>query len=232
MPRSFSRSSLIASAFGAGFLSVTPSAAHAQEQDAEIWIGATVSGPISGPLLGSVETTLRIDDANTSQPARVIRPMLGYQLSKPVSLWIGYTRVEQFPAGRPQATENRLFQQVSWNMGKLGSIGLSSRTRLEQRSFSNGGGSALRLREQLKAAIPLHGTNASIIISTEPFVTLQTSVPGADGGFEQWRNSLGVSVALSKSVAVEVGYLNRYIVRHNAPDKVDHIMPLALNYRF
>lgn len=232
MPRSFSRSPLVASAFAAGFLSATPSAAHAQEQNAEMWVSATVSGPISGPLLGSVEATLRIDDANTSQPTRVIRPMLGYKLSKPVSLWIGYTRIEQFPTGRPRATENRLFQQVSWNMGEMGLIGLSSRTRLEQRYFSNGGGSAWRLREQLKATIPLHRTHVSIIVTTEPFVTLQTSVPAANTGLEQWRNSLGVSVALSKSVAIEVGYLNRYIVRHNAPDKVDHVMPLALSYRF
>jgi len=121
---------------------IVPSAAQAQTEDAEIWIGATASGSISGPLLGSVEAAPRINDANTSQSTRVLRPMLGYQLSKPVSVWIGYARVEQFPTGRSPSNENRLFQQVIWNMGKLGTVGIASRTRLEQRFLENGGGTA------------------------------------------------------------------------------------------
>jgi hypothetical protein len=175
---------------------------------------------------------LRFDDLNTREPTRVIRPMVGYQASKQVSLWVGYTRVEQFPSGRAQTTENRLFQQLSWNMGKLGTVSLASRTRLEQRFFANGGGSAWRLREQLKASVPLTGSKVSIVVTTEPFVTLQSSVSGSSSGLEQWRSFIGVNVPLTHRVSLEAGYMNRYIVRRNAPDRIDHIFPLTLSYRF
>lgn len=216
---------------GATLISISPSPAFAQENDTETWIGATASGSISGPVLGSLEAMLRMDDAHMRQPTRIFRPMLGYKIKK-LSLWLGYTRVEQFPSARPQTVENRLFQQLNWDTGKLGLVHLSYRTRLEQRHFSTARGSAWRMRHQIKATAPLPASKISLVATTEPFLTLKTSVAGDSSGLEQWRNSLGISIPLSHKVALEAGYLNRYIIRRGAPDKIDHVFPLTLAYRF
>lgn len=217
--------------FGTTLWATMPSVAFAQKEDTEIWIGSTAAGSVSGPWLGSIEAALRIDDANTREPTRIIRPMLGYRI-KNVSMWVGYARVEQFPTTSPKTSENRLFQQLNWNIGKTSVVRLSSRTRLEQRYFGRAQGAAWRIREQIKATVPLVGSKVGLVATTEPFFTVQTSVAGAQTGLEQWRSSIGIVLSLSESLAFEVGYLNRYTIHHNAPDKIDHIFPLMLAYRF
>jgi len=209
-----------------------PAAAAAQSEDGELWINTAVSGPIAKDVQLSFDASARFSDANTRQPARVIRPMIGYQVSKRVGVWVGYTRVEQFPDGRAPAIENRVFEQLSWNVGRIGIASISARTRLEQRFFENGLGSALRARQLVRIAVPVGGTKISVIATTEPFVTLRTDVMGARHGVEQWRNTIGCAVSLSPNLSVEVGYLNRYIVHDTAPDGIDHIIPVTLSYHF
>lgn len=182
--------------------------------------------------MASFDATLRFSDANTHEATRVFRPMIGYQASKDVSLWLGYTRVEQFPDGRPQNNENRLFEELNLNLGHIGRVSISARTRLEQRYFENNSGSAWRFRQQLRIAVPLQGTKLSLVATTEPFVALETTVAGARHGIEQWRNSFGLATPLSRNVSVEVGYLNRYILHDNLPDSIDHIVPVTLSYHF
>jgi len=214
------------------WIGVTPTAATAQSEDAAVWIGMAVQGPVSPRLQLLLDATARFGDANTRQATRVIRPMIGYQLSKQVSLWVGYARVEQFPSARAPVYENRSFEQLSWNVGRLGRMSISARTRLEQRFFENGLGFALRVRQQVRLAIPLKGTKVSIVATTEPFLTLQSDVTGARHGLEQWRNSISFVAPVTEDISVEVGYLNRYSLHNSAPDGMDHIVPVTLAYHF
>ncbi|MBW8294463.1 DUF2490 domain-containing protein [Sphingopyxis sp.] len=213
-------------------ISAFPAHASASEPDTEYWAGVSASGSIGGHWLGSAEISVRSDDAQMRQPTTVLRPMIGYQLHKNASVWIGYTRVEQHPDNGSQIAENRLSQQVSLNLGKIGNAHFSARTRIEQRSYEKVHGTAWRIRQQLRLAMPLQSDRASFIISTEPYFTLRTNISGSNSGLEQWRNFIGVNVPVTKSVALEAGYLNRYIKRRNAPNRVDHIFPVTLSYRF
>jgi hypothetical protein len=89
-----------------------------------VWINAAVLGLIAKDVQLSLDTSVRFSDANTRQPARVIRPIIGYQVSKRASLWAGYTRVEQFPDARAPVIENRLLEQLSWNVGRIGTASI------------------------------------------------------------------------------------------------------------
>lgn len=153
--RVFLRPQLLLPAFCALWIDCLPTAVAAQSEDGAVWINAAVSGPIAKGAQLSRDTSARFSDANTRQPARVIRPITGYQVSKLASLWAGYTRVEQFPDGRAPLIENRLFEQLSWNVGRICTTSISARTRLEQRFFENGLGSALRARQLIKIAVPI-----------------------------------------------------------------------------
>jgi len=214
------------------WLGCLPTTAAAQSEDGEVWISTAVSGPIAKDVQLSFDTSVRLSDSGTREPTRVIRPMLGYQASKRLSLWVGYTRVEQFPNARAPAIENRMFEQLSWNIGRIGVASISVRSRLEQRFFENGVGKALRARQLIKIAVAVKGTKASIIATSEPFITLQSDVFGATHGLEQWRNSISILAPVTRNISVEIGYLNRYIRHNGDPDGVDHIIPLTLAYHF
>lgn len=213
-------------------LLTSPASADELENDFEAWSVITATGPVSGPVLGYFELSIRADDRRTRDATSLVRTAVGYQIAKPLSLWMGYVRVDTRPEGRPTVAENRFFQQASLNLGTLGPASISTRTRLEQRTVEGSQGTAWRLRQQVRASFPLHKDRSAIVVSSEPFFGLNATDFGAVAGLDQWRNFVGVNVVANKNLFVEVGYLNRYIRRPGLPDRMDHIIPLTLGVRF
>lgn len=187
--------------------------------------------PVAGPLLASLELSIRVDDRGTRGPTTLMRSALGYQLSKSVSLWAGYVRVDTRPQGRNATGENRYFQQLSWVPGSVGGVAVALRTRLEQRTFEGAKDTGWRLRQQIRATVPFRKGGPSAVLTSE-LVALNSTDFGASKGFEQWRNFAGINVPATKHLSVEVGYMNRYVRRRGARDRVDHIVPLTLGLRF
>ncbi len=209
-----------------------PAQAGAPEVDGEVWLAGIASGGIKGPVQGNLEYSFRSMDKGTTAPTQLTRAALGMQISKPVSLWLGYGRVVQRPEGRPVFRENRLYQQLSWTIGKVGPGTLVSRTRLEERTVEGRTGTGWRLRQQLRYTIPIKNSTLSAVAHTEPFIALNSTNWGASAGIDQWRTFVGVSVPLTKGLSADVGYMNRYVRRLNQRDRIDHILPITVNYRF
>ena len=217
--------------FAAGALTA-PAAAAAPEQDFEAWATLSASGALKGPVLGSLELTARANDRGTRRPLTVVRSMLGYQAAKNLSLWVGYVRQSSYPEGRLAVHENRLFQQVSWNIGKVRGAAIASRTRLEQRTVEGRRDTGWRFRQQLRLSAPLGKGGPSAVASSEAFFALNSTDFGSVAGLDQWRNFAGLNVPLSKQVSIETGYLNRYIRRRAARDRMDHVVPVTVALRF
>ena len=193
---------------------------------------SAATASVSGPLLASLELSIRAEDRNTRGATTLIRPAIGYQVSKKLTLWIGYVRVDTRPQGRSDVAENRYFQQASWNLGTMGPAAISARTRLEQRTVEGARDTGWRLRQQIRVSLPLRKDGPAIVMSSEPFVGLNATDFGAVAGLDQWRNFMGVNVPAARNLSVEVGYLNRYIRRPAARDRIDHIIPVTLALRF
>lgn len=206
--------------------------AAATEADFEAWSTITASGAVAGSVLASFEVSIRADDFGTRAPTTLIRPALGYQMSRNVSLWGGYARVDTRPQGQAATAENRYFQQLLWAPGSVGGVTIALRTRLEQRTVEGAKDTGWRLRQQIRATVPLRKAGLSAVVSSEPFVALNSTDFGASNGLDQWRNFAGISVPATKRLSVEFGYMNRYVQRRGRPDRVDHIIPLTLGYRF
>ena len=209
-----------------------PLGASAAEDDFEAWSATTATGPVAGPLLASFELSIRADDRGTRDPTTLIRSALGYQIAKSLSLWAGYVRVDTRPQGQNATSENRFFQQLSWAPGSVGGVAVALRTRLEQRTVEGAKDTGWRLRQQIRATVPFRKGGPSAVLSSEPFVALNSTDFGTSKGLDQWRNFAGINVPVTKNLWVEVGYLNRYIQRRGARDRVDHIIPLTLGFRF
>jgi hypothetical protein len=214
-------------------LLATRAAAQGPDPDGEIWTGVTATGSIAGPLLGYGEYQLRFDDKGTARSTVQSRLALGYQISKPVSVFLGYFRGLQFPRGQNPIRENRIYQQLNWTIGKIGPGTLSARTRLEQRMIETRTITGWRARQQLRYALPVaKKSKTTIVFSTEALVALNTTDWGASAGLDQWRNFAGINVPVAKGVTIEAGYLSRYTRRSGSRDRIDHIVPVTVAWRF
>ncbi len=206
--------------------------ARAAEADAEVWTNFWVWGSVSGKVLVSVDGSLRASDRGASAPAGVIRPLIGLQVTKSLSLWTGYTYAVSAPDSRSDVHEHRAVQQVLWNVGKVGEGALASRTRFETRWVDGRSGTGWRIRQLLRFTQPINKANTLVVLQSESFINLNTTAFGQSAGFDQIRNFVGLNVPIAKGVAIEPGYMNRYISRSGAQDRVDHIASATAVFRF
>jgi hypothetical protein len=130
-----------------------------------------------------------------------------------------------------QHNEHRLWQQIGFRLAGDGKgVTLTGRTRLEQRWMEGSDDMGWRLRQQLRLTAPLSGKVRAVAWS-EAFVSLDDTSWGQNSGLDRCRNSVGLSVPVSKAVTIEPGYINQWVVR-SGQDRVHHIGNLSVTARF
>lgn len=211
-------------------LLVTAASRHAAaaEQDGQAWFLTTARGPINGNWKLYLEAQPRIGGDGMRQ--LILRPAVGYQVTKHWSLWQGYGWTPSFD---PFNDEQRIFQQsvVETPLGEL-PVSLTNRTRLEERWIEGVGGVSVRLRHMLRAVYPLDAAGKwALAAYDEPFVTLNDTNKGPAAGFGQNRAFFGINRALTAGVRIEVGYLNQFIDSPSGqPNVVSHNALVWLDY--
>jgi Protein of unknown function (DUF2490) len=211
-----------------------PSAAFANvDADAQLWGTLNATGSISGPLMFNGEVLARASNDQSRIYEAEMTAQLGYKVSKAVTLWVGYTRVPGYRSGLPATIENRIRQQISWNVGKFAGGSLASRTLLEERAREGRTGTGVRLREQLKWTKPFHKDGKTgLVLSHESFVSLNTTAWGQASGYNRMRNFVGIGTPVLKKVRGEFGYLNQYDFRRGSYDRMAHAATFTLSYSF
>lgn len=213
-------------------LSCTTIAAPATAQtshDEALWVNGTVMGRVQGPIVFFAEVQPRVGDGVSRLSQLLLRPAVGVELSKQVTLYQGYAHVIDPVENGPDRRENRLFQQVTWNVGKIGQLEVQSRTRLEERWRSDGDGMSLRARQMMRFEYPLApGTRrVAALGSVEGFVGLKSADWGGVTGFDQIRTFVGVEVPLPGTSTIEAGYLNQ--TRDAPGSRVDMVHAASLS---
>lgn len=206
----------------------TPAAAA---DDTQLWTGGSVTVKLSGRWRVSEEITARFSDRKNGLYEIESNTLLGYRLSKMVTLWAGYTHDPQYSGGDFTIMERRAREQVtSDNFAEIGSGKLSGRLRLEQRWRDGLDGTGWRVRPFLKYALPLRkGGRTAFVVSTEPFLNLNTTGFQRTSGLDRVRTFVGFSVPLVKNFAADVGYLNQHTFVRHGPDSDDHVASISLN---
>jgi hypothetical protein len=196
------------------------SPARAADEDAHVWASAVASGHLEGKLLVWLEGQARIGDDTNRFRQFMLRPAIGVDLGKGSSAYLGYALVR---TGTPDnlASEHRVWQQLGYTIVARDAVKVTGRSRFEQRFFVGRDGVALRFRQQVRVVAPV-AKGLSAVVWSEPFVNLNAPFRPLRTGIDRWRNQVGVNVPLSKTVALEPGYMNQYI-RRAGPDLVDHI---------
>jgi len=208
-------------------------------EDFQTWGNITATGSLRvfSPELKNFKYWLegqgRFGEDTSRFSQGMLRTGLGYALDGNTSLWLGYAFI---PTEEPFTTmpfdEHRIWQQLLWN--KIFSFGtITSRSRFEQRFAQTGDDVGWRFRQLLKISSPLpFAPDFSLVATDEYFANLNRTDWGADDGFDQNRLFTGIGYNFNKNVKTEIGYMNQYIRKNQAPDRISHILSvnLYLNY--
>ncbi|GJD64547.1 DUF2490 domain-containing protein [Methylobacterium frigidaeris] len=208
-----------------------PAAAQV-DHDGQLWINATAFGSV-GSLAYFAEVQPRFGDGISRLDQLILRPAVGWKLTDAVTVYQGYARIENSPPGQRAFSEDRSFQQLGWEIGTFDRVKLSSRTRFEQRFQTNGRDTGFRLRQQLRAAVPLTEETRGVaaVAWTEAFLALNDTDWGARAGFDRIRTFVGLELPLAGRSTLELGYINQTV---NAPASrvtMDHIVSVNVFVR-
>ncbi|WP_066648502.1 MULTISPECIES: DUF2490 domain-containing protein [Sphingomonas] len=201
------------------------------EDDGQAWAQLLVQGPIKGDVIFWAEAQTRLTDA-TRATQILLRPAIGVRLARDTTAHVGYVYVHTDSANGAATNEHRLWQQLSFPILR-NSRGLYvwGRSRIEQRMVEGRRDTGVRLRQFVRAQMPLRrGAKLSGVVFVEGFYAANSTDWGARAGFDQVRTFAGVSIPLNKQVNLEPGYLNQTIFRIG-PDRVNHVASLNLFVR-
>jgi hypothetical protein len=202
------------------------------ETDTQAWLMGVVQGPVTGRLIAYAEVQPRFTDGPDRFGQLLLRPAVGIQLGPRTAMLFGYAFVRTEPRAGRATSEHRAWQQISWPIARVGTLDISARTRIEQRSIVGADDLGWRFRQQVRASRPLsRGGQTRAVIWTEPFYNLDTTSWGQRAGFDQWRTFIGVAVPVAPKLSIEPGYLNQTVFRRGE-DRVNHAASLNLFYRF
>lgn len=154
----------------------------------------------------------------------------GYQFDKMNSFMIGYlNQYSQIPYASHPIDENRAWQQYQNILNYEEKGKLTNRTRFEQRTLSNNGTTALRLRHQIKYNYPFD-KEWGFAVSNELFINCNTVNWGPVEGFDQNRFFIGPSYQFTENFRTEFGYQNVFVNKDLVDDQMSHLFMLSLYY--
>lgn len=213
---------------------VTLARPAAAQEDVQAWGTLTGTTGIAPGTELSLELVTRAGDNADGIYEIEFGGMVSHEIAKGVKIGAGYVRVPNYRDGAVSSIEDRPRQQISASFAGIAGGTLSARVRLEERFRNTGSDMGLRMRPNVRWAVPLaSGSPTRFFVQHESFVTLNSTDWGQHAGYERWRNSLGLSTALTKNIDGEIGYLNqRTFGRNGAPDRNDHVATLGLAVRF
>jgi hypothetical protein len=82
----------------------------------------------------------------------------------------------------------------------------------------------LLLRQRAKYVRPISkNESTSLVVAIEPFFDLKVTDWGGESGPGQNRVSIGLDRRFSDRLSIEAGYMNQYVCRDNAENRVSHL---------
>jgi hypothetical protein len=203
-------------------------------EDEQLWTTASATVKLDDHWRLSQEIVARFSDDRQGLYEIESNTLIGYKLSKAVTVWAGYTHDPQYAGGDFTVMEHRGRQQVTFdNIAKIGPVSISGRMRMEERWREGVDGTAWRLRPYMKLVMPFReGGKTALILSHESFFDLNKTNFQRVQGEERMRNLIAISTPVAKNVNAEIGYLHQHGFRRHADDSNDNVASFALSFSF
>jgi hypothetical protein len=158
-----------------------------------------------------------------------LRPALGYKIRDNISIWQGYAWT---PLIDPEfQNEHRFYQQLLIS-NRFKWFTLTNRSRLEERILQGAGGMSFRGVHLTRLDIPLGQSKKwNLVFFDQVFVNLNSVSGGPGRGFDQNMAFVGFNRKLGEHADMDMGYVNHYINRQVAPNKMNHALLVILTFR-
>ena len=223
---------------GLGLSSISAFSAPVND-DMSVWISNTYQTDFGGsPYLAFLELAPRTKNDNSDFGQLIVRPLIGYKLTKQLQLWGGYTWQGEYSdkAGFDMAT-NDIVEQLQWIDNWTPALNFQYRFRVEQRFFADEADVGHRMRHRVRFMYTIPDTKAYLIASDELFVYFNSIDVGprshsVQTGVNQNRSYLGVGYKLLPQLNVDTGYQLQYVHNYGTPDVTNHIWMTNINVNF
>ncbi|MEQ1635310.1 MAG: DUF2490 domain-containing protein [Methylococcales bacterium] len=220
---------------GLGLLTSTTSQAF---DNSGIWVSSTLQTDFGGShYLGFLEIQPRSKNDNQDFSQLIIRPFVGYKVSKQLQLWLGFAWQGEYDDknGFDLATKD-IIEQVQWSDALTPQLSFQYRFRLEQRFFENADLSH-RMRHRFRLQYSIPDSNLYLIAFDELFVyfnslndsRLEHSV---QPGVNQNRSYAGIGYKITPKINMDIGYQLQYVNNFGTEDVYNHAWLTNLNINF
>lgn len=217
---------------------LTPAQAAPVKDDWGMWLSNTYQTDFGGSnYLAFLELAPRTKHDNGEFSQIIVRPLIGYKLTKKLQLWLGYTWQGEYgkETDFDLATED-FMQQVQWIDNWTPQVNFQYRFRFEERFFENED-TAYRMRHRFRLTYTLPETQAYLIALDELFVYFNSINHGrlansVQPGINQNRSYVGIGYKITPKINIDTGYQFQYINNFGAPDGANHVWLTNINVNF
>jgi hypothetical protein len=215
-----------------------PAPAAPVKDDWGMWLSNTYQTDFGGSnYLAFLELAPRTKNDNGEFSQIIVRPLLGYKLTKKLQLWLGYTWQGEYSKETDfdLATDD-FMQQLQWIDDWTPQLNFQYRFRMEERFFENED-TAFRMRHRFRLVYTLPETKAYLIALDELFVYFNSINHGrlansVQPGINQNRSYVGIGYKLTPKINIDTGYQFQFVNNFGAPDGANHIWLTNLNVNF
>lgn len=210
------------------------------EDDWGMWLSNTYQTDFGGrDFLAFLELAPRLKNDNRDFQQIIVRPLLGYKLSKELSAWLGYTWQGEYTKARTDkfslATHD-IVEQLQWVHDINEHVNFQYRLRFEQRLFADAD-VGHRVRHRLRLTYTIPETSVYLIGLDELFIyfnSLNNSdrASSVQQGINQNRSYAGVGYKFNSNVQVDTGYQLQYVNNFGKDDLYNHVWLTNVNIRF
>ncbi len=223
--------------FGALFATTPLSAATIEDNGT--WVSTTLQTDFGGsPFLAFLELHPRFKNDNSEFSQFIIRPLLGYKLTKQLQLWAGYTWQGEYSNQNDfDMATNDIMEQLQWIDNWTPALNFQYRFRLEQRFFADEAETGHRMRHRLRFMYSIPDSSVYLIALDELFIYFNSINEGrmehsVQSGINQNRSYVGVGYKLTSQMNVDTGYQLQYVNNFGTPDGINHIWMSNININF
>ena len=205
----------------------------AQRSDLQSWTLLTATAGIGErkEWLFYLEAQPRIGDDVSRMERLLLRPAVGYAVTKDTSLLLGYAWTPTFMNSNyveDFRNEQRIWQQLSIKDTRLG-VDWQHRFRQEQRIIDEADGTSHRSRYLIRGSLPLNeGRTFGVTGYNELFVTWNTISSGPRAGFDRDRFFIGPFYTVGPA-RYEAGYLGEFGKRFGMEDRMINALMVVVN---
>lgn len=218
----------------AACLRTTPSYAQdvVDDQDAQLWVQVNAQVPVTRTWAVVLEGQPRWSQNFTHYDQIVLRVGTTVRLTPVIQIGAAYALVPRRTV-LGALVEHQSYQQVVVTLPRMGRWSPQFRLREDQRVLDQWGDAAHRVREQFRVTHPVPKAPAwTIVLHEESFYNLDRTVRGPSPGWDQFRFYSGVQRAVSRHLAIEVGYMWQEVFRLGTrPHRRNHNAMIQVQYR-